>query len=233
MRQPGYYPNFSTFEQRNFWDEATRALIEKRVADVPPIQFFTADELPVISAACERILPQDDRVPEKRIAIVNRIDYRLHSGEIHGYRFEDMPEDGLAYRLGIKAIDQTAQSLHGATFHQLATREQDEVLKSIHDGNKEGAPDIWSRMSIKRFWQLLVQDCATAYYSHPLAWDEIGFGGPAYPRAYMRLEGGQPEPWEVDERRYEWIAPVDSLSDDLSTENAEQEMSHPGQGGTH
>ena len=38
---------------------------------------------------------------------------------------------------------------------------------------------------------LLVQDCVTAYYSHPWAWDEIGFGGPAYPRAYMRLEAGR------------------------------------------
>jgi hypothetical protein len=30
----------------------------------------------------------------------------------------------------------------------------------------------------------------------------------------MRLEGGQPEPWEVDERRYEWEAPPTSLSDE-------------------
>jgi hypothetical protein len=25
------------------------------------------------------------------------------------------------------------------------------------------------------------------FYSHPWAWNEIGFGGPAYPRGYMRL----------------------------------------------
>ena len=24
------------------------------------------------------------------------------------------------------------------------------------------------------------------FYSHPWAWNEIGFGGPAYPRGYMR-----------------------------------------------
>jgi len=28
-----------------------------------------------------------------------------------------------------------------------------------------------------------------AFYSHPWAWNEIGFGGPAYPRGYMRLGG--------------------------------------------
>ena len=29
-----------------------------------------------------------------------------------------------------------------------------------------------------------------AFYSHPWAWNEIGFGGPAYPRGYARLGPG-------------------------------------------
>ena len=53
-------------------------------------------------------------------------------------------------------------------------------------------------MPVKHYWTLLVQDAVEAYYAHPYAWDEIGFGGPAYPRGYMRLERGQPEPWEVE-----------------------------------
>jgi hypothetical protein len=51
------------------------------------------------------------------------------------------------------------------------------------------------------------------YYAHPWSWDESGYGGPAYPRAYMRLERGEPEPWEVEECRYEWEAPRAALSD--------------------
>jgi hypothetical protein len=35
-----------------------------------------------------------------------------------------------------------------------------------------------------------------AFYSHPWAWNEIGFGGPAYPRGYARLGVGQRETWE-------------------------------------
>jgi hypothetical protein len=27
----------------------------------------------------------------------------------------------------------------------------------------------------------------SAFYSHPWAWNEIGFGGPAYPHGFMRL----------------------------------------------
>jgi len=64
---------------------------------------------------------------------------------------------------------------------------------------------------------MLLEDSVNVYYAHPWAWDEIGFGGPAYPRGYMRLENGLPEPWETDEVRYIWTAPADTLSDlDLS-----------------
>jgi hypothetical protein len=60
-----------------------------------------------------------------------------------------------------------------------------------------------------------MQDAIDAYYAHPWAWDEIGYGGPAYPRAYTRLERGDPEPWEVEEQRYDWLAPHIAVSDDI------------------
>ncbi len=93
------------------------------------------------------------------------------------------------------------------------TVSQDEVLKTIHDGDPEASGGSWDRLPTHYFWMLLLQDAIGAYYAHPWAWDEVGFGGPAYPRAYMRLEHGMPEPWEVNEKRYEWNAPETSVSD--------------------
>lgn len=206
--------------------------VENRVYNVPKIRFFTEEELPIITAVCDRIIPQDDRLPEWRIPVVNYIDERLFKNEISGYRYEDMPADRDAHRLGLRGIDQTARKLHGSGFAELPPFEQDLIMKSIHDGEELDAHDIWRRMSIDRYWQLLVGDCVTAYYSHPWAWDEIGYGGPAYPRAYMRLEGGMPEPWEVDEQRYEWTAPPDSVSDVYEPAGA-REGSHHAQAGTH
>ncbi len=232
-KQPGYYPGYSTLSQRNFWDAATRNLVEDRVYNVPQIRFFTSDELPLITAVCNRILPQEDRWPEFRIPIVNYIDERLFENRISGYRYEDMPVDREAHRLGLNAIDQTAQALHGMPFVDLDPLNQDLILKSIHDGEKLAAHDIWDRMSIDRYWQLLVGDCAAAYYAHPWAWDEIGYGGPAYPRAYTRLEGGMPESWEVDEQRYDWAAPSNSISDRYEETGSGSHGSHHGQGGTH
>ncbi|MGA8026088.1 MAG: gluconate 2-dehydrogenase subunit 3 family protein [Bryobacteraceae bacterium] len=232
-RQPGYYPGYSTLSQRNFWDAATRQVVEKRVYDPPKIRFFTSQELPLAAAVFERILPQDDRLPEFRIPILNYIDDRLFENRISGYRYEDMPEDREAHRLGLAAIDATAQALYSASFIELDPLKQDLILKSIHDGKQLAAHELWSRMSINRYWQLLVGDCVAAYYAHPWAWDEIGYGGPAYPRAYTRLEGGMPEPWEVDERRYDWAAPANSISDVYEETGAGSDTSHQGQGGTH
>jgi hypothetical protein len=232
-KQPGYYPRYSTLSQKKFWDATTRKLIEERVANIPPIRFFTQAELPLITAVTSRVLPQDDRLAEYRIPIVPWIDHRLFENEIDGYRFEDMPDDREAYRLGLQAIEQTAHAMYAKLFVELEPLDQDAVLKTIHDGEKRAAHEIWSRMSVDRFWHLLVQDCVSAYYSHPWAWDEIGYGGPAYPRAYTRLENGLPEPWEVDEQRYEWQAPASSLSGAYDQQAGATDKPVHGQGGTH
>jgi len=158
-------------------------------------------------------MPQDDRDEAHKIAIVNYIDNRLYNRNIDGYRFEDMPPDHEAHLLGLQAIEAIAQYMFSQSFIELGPRDQDQVLQTIHDGNPPAAEDIWRKMSVTRFWMLLMQDAVDAYYAHPYAWDEVGFGGPAYPRGYMRLENGKPEPWEVEEQRYEWKAPPDSLSD--------------------
>jgi hypothetical protein len=87
-------------------------------------------------------------------------------------------------------------------------------------------------MPVRRFFTMLVSDVVHVYYAHPWAWDEIGFGGPAYPRGYMRLERGEPEPWEVEERRYAWEPPRASRSGAHGPGTHEQH-GLPGQGGTH
>ena len=232
--QPGYYPGFSTLDQQAQWDEATRKTVLERVSRSQKLRFFTAKEAPLIEAIFEHILPQSDRSEQYRIPIVPAVDDRLYNNRLDGYRYESMPPDQEAYRLGMQAIEEIAKVKDGRGFLDLTPLEQDKLLKTLHDGKPEGAHEIWKRMPVHRFWMLLVQDAAEAYYSHPYAWDEIGFGGPAYPRAYMRLEHGEPEPWEVDEQRYAWLAPEDSVSDVSERIGGhDKHLGTPGQGGTH
>ncbi len=235
MAQPGYYPGFSTLSQQPFWDEATRKTVLDRVEHVPPIRFFTPEEAQLMKAVCDRLIPQDDRDDAHKIPLVERIDERLFSGRIDGYRFEDMPPDAEAHRLGLQAIEAIAQHLYTTSFVHLGPSEQDAVLQTIHQAKPPAGQDIWQKMSVHRFWMLLMQDAVESYYAHPYAWDEIGFGGPAYPRGYMRLEKGKPEPWEVEEQRYDWEAPSTARSGEYMPVGGPggHKQQTPGQEGTH
>ncbi len=234
MAQPGYYPGFSTLSQQKFWDAKTRDVVLDRVNNVPPIRFFSPEEAKLLEAICDRVLPQDDRDQAHKIPIVPQIDKRLYENSHDGYRYVDMPPDRDAFRLGLRGIQEIAQQQYGSGFLDLGPREQDEILQSLHDGKPSAGHEIWKKMAVHHFWLMLVSDCAEAYYSHPWAWDEIGFGGPAYPRAYMRLERGEAEPWESEEERYEWEPPANSLSGKYELVAGRVEhFGSPAQGGTH
>jgi hypothetical protein len=234
MALPGYYPGYSTLSQQKFWDDATRRVVLDRVQNVPPIRFFSPQQTELMTVICDRLLPQDDRDQDHKIPIVPYVDKRLYEGKLDGYRYESMPPDREAYQLGLKAIQEIAHELHATKFENLTPAQQGQILKTLHDGKPEGAKEIWKKMPVHRFFMLMMQDCIEVYYAHPWAWDEIGYGGPAYPRAYMRLENGQAEPWEKQEKRYEW-----AVSDELGSNNyefiagQESQFGSTGQGGTH
>lgn len=231
LQQPGYYPGYSTLGQQKKWDKTTRNVVVKRVQSSTEIRFFQPAEAELLSAIIDRLIPQDDRAGDRTIPILPVIDERLYKNELNGFRYEDMPPDRDAYHLGLKAIHDMAEVRFHQPFAELAIYRQELLLKSLHDGKPDPDHPIWKQMPVHRFWALLMEDCITAYYSHPWAWDEIGFGGPAYPRAYIRLENGLPEPWEKNESRYEWNAPADSISE-IGQQGAPPASLH-GHGGTH
>jgi hypothetical protein len=234
MQQPGYYPGFSTLSQSAFWEDATRHVVDKRVFDPPKRTFFSEEAWKFWTAVFEHLIPQTDRTVERQIPLVAVLDKRLHENKTVGYRYEDMPHDRVVYQIGIEAIDREAEKRFGGGFLVLPYRQRELVLKAIADGEPRAAQDIWKHMSVKRFWQMIMTDAIDAYYAHPWAWDEIGFGGPAYPRAYTRLEKGEPEPWEVEETRYEWLPPNAAASAEVSKPDEEDDtQSHHGSGGSH
>ncbi len=90
------------------------------------------------------------------------------------------------------------RSIHGRDFTALGSRDQDEVLERVRRGDPPGA--TWRDLPARRWWiQVALREISGVYYAHPTAWDEIGFGGPAYPRGYAALNHGAPEPWEARE----------------------------------
>lgn len=193
-------PRFSVLSQQKHWDPATRQLVLDRVYNVPPIRFFSPHEAETLQAAVDIVMPQDDRPPDERVPIVRYIDEGQFKGETPGYRYEDMPDERSGWRWGLEGIDQTSQALFGRRFVELARAERQQVLERLRRDDAPG--EVWTRMPAHRFFAgTLMGAVNSAYYGHPYAWDEIGYGGPAYPRGYYALNHGAREHWEVEEQR--------------------------------
>ena len=61
---------------------------------------------------------------------------------------------------------------------------------------------MWGTLNVSRAFSVVMRYVVQAYYSHPWAWNEIGFGGPAYPRGYGAFGSphlGERESWEGEE----------------------------------
>lgn len=195
----GRYPGFDVMGEQSHWDDATRDVVAGRLGDVPDIRFFTPDEVVTATALTDQILHQQD---SPRIEVVNLIDERLHTGQTDGYQFASMGHDSDAWRKSLEALDTDARQTHGAAFHELSSTQRDEMLARISGmGN-----DDWFGMPAGRVWSLWTRYACSAFYSHPWAWQEIGFAGPAYPRGYKNRRPDSDtmhgrEPFEVADAR--------------------------------
>ena len=77
---------------------------------------------------------------------------------------------------------------------------QDELLKLAEKGELTDA--TWDGMPSRLFFkQRILSDVVKAYYAHPTAWSEIGWGGPASPRGYVRMDFDRRDPWEAAEAK--------------------------------
>jgi hypothetical protein len=192
------YPDADILAQREHWDDATRHLVLDRVHNVPAFQHFSEHARATLEALCERVIPQADRPPDRRVPIAPWIDQRYGTVSPEGFQFDDMPSNKEAWDQGLAGLDETATTLFGHPFVDLEADQQDQVLWAIREGNPPG--DVWQRMPARRWWiYVALRQISGVYYAHPYAWDEIGFGGPAYPRGYFALNDGEPEPWEPRE----------------------------------
>ncbi len=187
------YPGYDVLAQRPRWDDETAAVVLRRLARPAPLQFFDAHEEPTARALVKQLLDLDG---EPQIPVLEMIDQRLLERDFDGFRYLSMPDDDVAWKRSIAGLDGDAQQRFGSRFVDLAADDQMRVIVEVRidTGYRWGMP-------AKRVFDLWMRYVCTAFYSHPWAWNEIGFGGPAYPRGYKALGVNKREPWERDEAR--------------------------------
>ena len=187
----GRYPDYNVLDEVDHWDEVTRRVVRDRVESTPEIRFFTRSESSTLGAFCDVVMAQDR---EPKIPVLAMIDAKLFAGQLDGFRFAGMPDDRETWRRAASGLDAVARQ-HGCEDFAGASHEvQHEIVDAFHRGELRG--EVWDELDPKRAWSVLMRSVLSSFYSHPWAWNEIGFGGPAYPRGYVRLGAGQRESWE-------------------------------------
>jgi hypothetical protein len=190
----GRYPDYDVFDAEPSWDEVTRKVVTERLEVGGPLRFFTADEEPALRAFCDTTTAQD---AEPRVPVAEMVDAKFAAGQLDGYRYADMPEDPETWRRVLRGLDHTATQRYHKRFSELEIRQRDDIVGDLADGKLSGGP--WDQLNVAHAWSVVMRAVLSAFYSHPWAWNEIGFGGPAYPRGFMRLGQGVEvlEPFET------------------------------------
>jgi gluconate 2-dehydrogenase subunit 3-like protein len=187
----GRYPDYNVLDEASHWDEETRRVVFERVEKTPAIRFFTATEAATLGAFCDAVMAQDR---EPKVPVLNMIDAKLFAGQQEGYRYSELPDDRETWRRVALGLDAAARQHGTADFLTASDAVRDAVVEAFSDGSLHG--EVWDELPPSRAWAVVMRDVLSAFYSHPWAWNEIGFGGPAYPRGYARLGVGQRESWE-------------------------------------
>jgi hypothetical protein len=188
----GRFPGYDVLDEVDRWDDVTAGVVLARLAPTTDLSFFTKAENAVANPLCDLLLGQDG---DPRVPVVALVDGRLAMGETDGWHYDDLPEDGQAWRDTLRFLDEDATALAGEPFSRLSREQQAQLVQSVQDRSQDSAD--WHGYPAKQVWSLWTRYVCAAFYAHPWAWNEIGFGGPAYPRGYKNRHVGGRERWEV------------------------------------
>jgi hypothetical protein len=192
-RGGGRFAGFDVLGQAKHWDAVTRDVVASRLDPPGPLRFFSLTEAATAGALFDQLLDQRE---EPRVPVLGMVDDRLARDETDGWRYETMPKDPDAWRRSLAALDADSVAEFDAPLVDLDWERQAKLIRAV----QEAAPELWHGMPAAQVWSLWTRYACTAFYSHPLAWQEMGFAGPAYPRGYKNLGLDRREHFEVKDR---------------------------------
>lgn len=195
---PDRYPGYDVLSKRTTpsWNEQTRRVVDNRLAVPRSPRFFSEQEFATVDALAAQIVPQPNHRPPIPVAAL--IDAKLLADVQDGYRPPELPRERVAWSQGLGALDAEAHAAHGKAFRDLPATAQHTLLTRMEQGALK-CPE-WGSMPAEVFFKKRVlRDIVLAYWSHPTAWSEVGWGGPASPRGYVRMGYDERDPWEAAE----------------------------------
>jgi hypothetical protein len=131
---------------------------------------------------------------------LNYVDERLHRGLRDGWQYFDQPDDDEVWHRVAGGLDDEARARSFESYADASLDARVEIVHLFSRAQLHGG--AWATMNVARAWSTVMRYVVAAFYAHPWAWNEIGFGGPAYPRGYGAFGTpslGERESWEADE----------------------------------
>ncbi|MFC4077161.1 gluconate 2-dehydrogenase subunit 3 family protein [Salinithrix halophila] len=194
MDRKTHYPSFDIMREKDHWDDHTQRIVTSRLEASSEYRFLKKREAAILQPVCS-LLTGESRKELIRFVLFH-IDRTLASSIGEGQREPHVPKAGELVRKGLKALDQTAEKTYGRSFTELDRQQQKDLLSEVSRGQ---APQDtgWEKVPQVPFFKKMLNLSVEACYSHPTVWSEIGYGGPAYPRGYVRTQLGQLDPWEA------------------------------------
>ncbi|MEW9702236.1 gluconate 2-dehydrogenase subunit 3 family protein [Paenibacillus sp. SI8] len=194
MKKHSQYPTYDVMKEQEEWDDHTRSIVKGRITRDHLYHFLTPVEAECLRTWCS-LLMDDDR-GEIIQYVIGHIDQIAVDNKGESQRKIGVPPLEILLRQGLKAIDESGWIAASQPFSQLDESAQRQIMLHISEGTLP-ATEAWQGIPQKDLFQKLLTLTVEAYYSHPQVWSEIGFGGPAYPRGYVRADLGQQDPWEA------------------------------------
>ncbi|TCP58226.1 gluconate 2-dehydrogenase subunit 3-like protein [Tumebacillus sp. BK434] len=195
MERRTHYPNYNVLNEQEHWDDHTREIVQKRLEVPGNFQKLTGEQAEMIRAMAALFV--DDSRRELLDAVVKHFDSKLGSDIGEAQRKAGVPPFAQLVKQGLAALDKLAQAEHGCAFAKLRPEQQTALLVGLEHATLSLPETDGMQVPGQPFFQKMLSESVSAYYSHPTVWSEIGYGGPAYPRGYVRSELGLTDPWEA------------------------------------
>jgi gluconate 2-dehydrogenase gamma chain len=134
----------------------TASLLTSCTRAPSPWRFLTETEAELVDLITEQIIPRDEDPGAIDAGVVNFIDKQL-AGPYERHQVD--------YRTGLAGVQETAQSLYGKKFAELAWEEQTRVLQSLESGKAPGR--TWETASSSAFFELIRDHTMQGFYGSP------------------------------------------------------------------
>lgn len=182
---------YDSLDRIEKWDKETqeviRARLEKEIGKVSTYEFLSDKDMETLEIITNILIPQDKN--DAFVKISEAIDRDITSGK-KGVRYGKNPWPREFYPQGLSEVRKFSRDYFGKNIENLNDRELLRIAEMLID---EESCDF-----LHRFMRKILSDSIKIYYSHPKAWNEIGFPGPAYPEGYAYLGCEEKDTWEPE-----------------------------------